>query len=581
MTSWMSYSTPSYPYPTSATLVPATLSPPTMSSYRDSLDMHASATDPPATSDPFPQTPNPAALSPANHVRPPKDETPIKVEEEGQQEADGFLTALLRPWPVSQAEEQGQREANIFPKALSYPVPADRANEDAESNENQFPRINASRAEVVTLLSLDVDSVSESDILYYFGVLATEALLLPRFQFTKGRKNRYWGVKMTIYGMTFIRSHVYESRRTAKVSICREALKKLRVEFPNWVVPEGPKESLAPSSLDWVETLQEYCVHSSLPEPVYTKYVHHKGYRHEVEIDGDAYFAPLKYYAAELQSKQGAAHVALYNLLVREDYGRVDAEGHPTSLKKSNGALLAVVPGDAHRKSTERMESECLSSRKRSHETLSDVSAQNCLRSPIGQRASSWRLKENERTKRARRRGGKNRSPATTSQVKPAPGNANLQPLKNCRLAVMEVPVIQEERRWEVTPSDISRELQDVGSWVAKLERESWHSMLEEVCNLLKLEHPEIRIDRSDGRLIETEGQYTAAAYFKSDPFLARAGAIGRIQAFSGTRIAVHEACAWNVCDYLIDLVMEDMMLEDKKAKEREAITRWGETAGK
>ncbi|KAL4743055.1 hypothetical protein BDV11DRAFT_179472 [Aspergillus similis] len=110
---------------------------------------------------------------------------------------------------------------------------------------------------------------------------------------------------------------------------------------------------------------------------------------------------------------------------------------------------------------------------------------------------------------------------------------------------------------------------------------ESRHSMFEGVCDLLKLEHPEIRIERSDGRLIENEGQYTAAAYFRGDPFLTRAGAIGRIQTFSGTRTAVHEACAWNVCDYLIDLVKEDMMLEDNAAKKRETITRWGDTARK
>ncbi|KAL4991756.1 hypothetical protein BDW68DRAFT_173694 [Aspergillus falconensis] len=578
MAPWMSYSSPSYPYPTSATLVPATLYPPTMTSYRDPLDPHVSATIPPDKSSPFLRTPN-AAFSPNNRVERPKDDTPVKMEEQYQQEEDGFLTALSRPWPADQARKQSQREADSLPEALSRPGPADRENEEAEGNKNLFPIANTSRAELVTLDSLDVNSVSESNILYYFGVLATKALLLPRFQFTKGRKDRYWGVKMTIYGMTFTRSHVYESRRTAKVSICREALKKLRVEFPNWAVPEGPRDSLAPSSWDWVETLQGK-IASSLNAFQHANQ-ESKRYRHEVEVDGGAYFAPLKYYAAELQSKQGAAHVALYDLLVREDPGRVGAEG-PPSLKKSNEALLAVVPRDPHRKSTERMESEGLSSRKRSHETLSNVSAQDSLRSPISQRASARRLKDYERSRRARRRGGKNRSPATTSQLKPAPGNANLQPLKNCRLAVVEAPVIQEERRWEVTPSDISRELQDIGSWVAKLEREeSWHSMLEEVCDLLKLEHPEIRIERSDGRLIETEGQYTAAAFFKSDPFLARAGAIGQIQAFSGTRIAVHEACAWNVCDYLIDLVKEDMMLEDNAAKEREAITRWGETLGK
>jgi hypothetical protein len=181
-------------------------------------------------------------------------------------------------------------------------------------------------------------------------------------------------------------------------------------------------------------------------------------------------------------------------------------------------------------------------------------------------------LKGYKHSRRARRHGDKNQSPPTFSQVKPAPGNANLQPLKNCRLAVVEAPLVQEERRWKVTPSDILREIQNVENWVAKLER---------VCDLLKLEHPEVRIERIDGRLIETEGQYTAAAYFKGDPFLTRAGAIGRIQTFSGTRTAVHEACAWNVCNYLIDLVKEDMMLEDNAAKERETITRWGDTARK
>ena len=105
--------------------------------------------------------------------------------------------------------------------------------------------------------------------------------------------------------------------------------------------------------------------------------------------------------------------------------------------------------------------------------------------------------------------------------------------------------------------------------------------MYQGICDLLALERPEIRIKRTDGRLIEADGEYTAAAYFKADPFLARAGAIGQTQSFSTTRNAVHEACAWKVCDYLTDMVKEDMMLEQKAAKEREAITMWGETAGR
>jgi hypothetical protein len=202
---------------------------------------------------------------------------------------------------------------------------------------------------------------------------------------------------------------------------------------------------------------------------LFTKYVHHKGYRHEVEVGGGAYFAPLKYYAAELQSKQSAAHVALYDLLVREDYGSADAE-EPPSLKKSNEALLTVIPRDPHGKSTERIEPECPSNRKRSFETLLDESTQDSLCSSIDQRAPARKLKGYKHSRRARRHGDKNQSPPTFSQVKPAPGNANLQPLKNCRLAVVEAPLVQEERRWKVTPSDILREIQNVENWVAKLE---------------------------------------------------------------------------------------------------------------
>ncbi|KAL4814568.1 hypothetical protein BDW67DRAFT_186577 [Aspergillus spinulosporus] len=466
MAPWISYNNPSYPYTNSATLVPATY-PTTVSSYRDPLDLHISTPMTPATSSPFLQTPNPA-LRPINRVEPLRDGTSVKVEEQNQYELNDFFTKLSRPWPASKAEETSQREADSFSKALPLPGPADRAFEE-ESAEDQYSRANASQAVLVTLDSLDIDSVSESDILYYFGILATKALLLPRFQFTKGRKNRYWGVKLTIYGMTFTRSHIYDSRKIAKVSVCREALKKLKVEFPNWVVPEGPKDSLVSSGWDWVETLQEYCVHQSLSEPLYTKYVHHKGYRHEVEVGGGAYFAPLKYYAAELQSKQSAAHMALYDLLVREDHGSADTEGSP-SLKKLNEVLLTVIPRDPHRKSTERIEPECFSNRKRSFETLLDESAQYSLCSSIGQRVPARRLKDCKRSRTAKRHSGKTQSPPTFSQVKPAPGNANLQPLKNCRLAVVEAPVVQEERRWKVTPSDILREVQNIENCVAKLE---------------------------------------------------------------------------------------------------------------
>ncbi|KAI9372029.1 hypothetical protein BJX61DRAFT_534300 [Aspergillus egyptiacus] len=384
--------------------------------------------------------------------------------------------------------------------------------------------------------------MSESKVLYYFNVLATEALLLPRFSFTRSRRSRKWGGKMTMYGMTFTRSHLYVSQRTVKVSLCREALKKLKAEFPNWVVPERPGNSLTNPRRNWVEILQEYCVHHCLPEPKYTKYVHQKGYRHEVQVDGAMYFGALRHYPDESSSKQGAAQLALYDVAVRDTGEDAGSQGL-LSLKSSKEALLSMVPRDPLLMAGEPL----VPARRR----LDD--------------------RDDSRVSRKRRR--RTKSPGTSSGArKPTPMNANLQPLENCRIAAIEAPVVEEQRRWKVTPSEISHQIQSIETWVAKLER---------ICDLLSLERPEIRIDRVDGRLVESEGEYTAAAYFKTDPFLARAGAIGHVQNFNGTRDMAHEACARGTSDYLIKMVEEDTALENTAAEEREAIIRWGESAAR
>jgi hypothetical protein len=120
-----------------------------------------------------------------------------------------------------------------------------------------------SRTNPVSLGSLNLETLSDSKILYYFGVLAIQTVLLPQFHLTRGRKRDRWGVKMTMYGMTFVRSHVYASRKDAKVDVCKEALKKLKVEQPDWIVPERPGGSLPPVDRDWVRILRGKRVISS------------------------------------------------------------------------------------------------------------------------------------------------------------------------------------------------------------------------------------------------------------------------------------------------------------------------------
>ncbi|KAL4961214.1 uncharacterized protein BDV14DRAFT_203928 [Aspergillus stella-maris] len=539
MTPWVSYKGSSCP--TSNKLTPAPVITSSFSGYSNAVSSAA----PPDMTVLLAASHNAQALSPSvpsHGSEPPRAEAQIKLEEPDS-EGDDRLDMI----------RQQRHSVEII-----------EANEAGRDNEQPRTAI-SSRSKTVTLSSLDVESASDSKVLFYFGVLATKALLLPTFEYTSGRKSRLWGVKMKIYGMTFVRSHVYDSRKVARVCICREALKKLKTEFPHWIVPERPKDALAPPGWNWVETLREYCVHQGLSEPRYTKYVHHKGYRHEVEVDGDAYFGSLKHYSEEAQSKQGAAHVALYDVLVRGS----ELEG-PSSLKRHNEAMLAVVPRDPLSTHVDKSGYNRL---KDTHRDMMAAPSRNtaCISTVPAKRGSE----DYNDSGRSRGRSGRSKPPATVPQThKSTPGNANLQPLQNCRLPVVETTVIREERRWEVTPSQITDRTRELKTWTAKLER-VMTSLHLEICDLLLLEQPEIRIERTDGRLVENDGEYNAAAYFKSDPFLTRAGAIGQIKTFSGSKSAVREACAWAVCDYLVGMVREDMRIEDKAAQEREAINRW------
>lgn len=74
-------------------------------------------------------------------------------------------------------------------------------------------------------------------MLFYFGVLALQKLLLPSFHTTKPEERGFSGVTLTTYGHTITRIRNNETPEQAKVEVCREALHKFRAEYPEWVVP--------------------------------------------------------------------------------------------------------------------------------------------------------------------------------------------------------------------------------------------------------------------------------------------------------------------------------------------------------
>ena len=107
---------------------------------------------------------------------------------------------------------------------------------------------------------LDIKDLSPSQAVFYFGVLAVQALLLPRVQFSQGpgHGDRKWGGTLTMYGHTIVEPNVFDVQSEAKATLCRAALKRLMSQFPEWSVPDEPEDFPARrcTGWNWVEVLQ-------------------------------------------------------------------------------------------------------------------------------------------------------------------------------------------------------------------------------------------------------------------------------------------------------------------------------------
>ena len=74
-------------------------------------------------------------------------------------------------------------------------------------------------------------------------------------------------------------------------------------------------------------------------------------------------------------------------------------------------------------------------------------------------------------------------------------------------------------------------------------------------------------------------GHYHAAAFFPNDPFLSRAGPIGKVSSTNCTRINIQDMCTERVTRYLVDMVREDTQLEHAAATMRQNREQWGTRA--
>lgn len=99
-------------------------------------------------------------------------------------------------------------------------------------------------------------------MLFCFGVLAIQTLILPRFEFNENLEDTWntdskWGVKLTVYGHTFRRKQSFPSAMEAEVAVCRDALAMLKRQLPLLTIPDGPTDypTATTSGWDWVEFL--------------------------------------------------------------------------------------------------------------------------------------------------------------------------------------------------------------------------------------------------------------------------------------------------------------------------------------
>ncbi|KAL1998168.1 hypothetical protein VTN02DRAFT_6738 [Thermoascus thermophilus] len=425
--------------------------------------------------------------------------------------------------------------------------------------------------------TLDLATLTASQALFYFGVLTTQALLMPRFEFDRESGGR-WGVKLTMYGYTLSKPGLFGSQAGVKVEVCREALEILKTLYPQWVVPDEPRECLTNAEWNWIQLLNDFCTQNKVDLPTYTKYTHENGCRYEVELSGSSYFGALKFYPTDAEARNASAHMGLYSLLV---YGTdsTDSFPEPSSLRRHNECLspaaadlLGCLP-DSQAASSVRRDYPIL------HSVLSSQAASSKVTKPSyepsqGKMKRGGMKKEGgagvvhtEAQPQPHAKAKNKQDPPKQNQKKtPQTLPANLLPVVNPRIQGIEVSGKPEnEKRWAVSPRKIQSHLKHLATYKERLET---------ACDLLALEHPEFKIERTDGRLVESEAEHRAAAIFARDPFLARAGPIGKVKV-KGDRAAAREACSKNVVEYLMKMVEEDAMYDQEAAEQRHKIEGW------
>lgn len=105
------------------------------------------------------------------------------------------------------------------------------------------------------LASVDISTLSGDEVLYYFGVLGIQGLLLPKFQCSSSKRG-LWKCRLTLYGLTFECDYTFHTPLEAKRAMARRALEKLQSIYSAWTVPPEPMDCPLATGWSWTDILK-------------------------------------------------------------------------------------------------------------------------------------------------------------------------------------------------------------------------------------------------------------------------------------------------------------------------------------
>ncbi|KAJ5806913.1 hypothetical protein N7474_010505 [Penicillium riverlandense] len=189
----------------------------------------------------------------------------------------------------------------------------DRLSRCVSGAPGQFDQLPQTFESQKTLKDVVTPRLTNSQALFYFGVLATKANLNPRFTFKHGFQHVHRvGVLLIFYGHTISIETRYATARGAKAAACRQALAELREYNPQWPLPAEPTEGRTDVAWNWTQLLEEHCAQNGLPGP---KYIPRHEFYCDVLINGEK-LSTCRQCISLHEAQQTVAHVAFHQLLV-------------------------------------------------------------------------------------------------------------------------------------------------------------------------------------------------------------------------------------------------------------------------